>query len=120
MAVAGGRPGIAYVASLQGGPFLIARSPQRFSLYLRVFSVHRGWLSSPIRVSRIPGNRHGWPGDTIGISALPGQRVMLSWGIPGSIATGQIWATQVQHAARGFPPTQQQSSASGSLTVASR
>jgi len=112
MAVAGGRPGIAYVASLKGGPFLTARSPRRFSLYLRVFSVHRGWLSSPIRVSRTYGNRHGWPGDTIGISVLPGHRVMLSWGIPGSIATGQIWATQVQHAARGFLPTQQQSRAS--------
>ena len=112
MAVAGGRPGIAYVASLKGGPFLIARSPRRFSLHLRVFSVHRGWLSSPIRVSRTYGNRHGWPGDTIGISVLPGQRVMLSWGIPSSIATGQIWATQVQHAARGFLPRQQQSRAS--------
>ncbi len=112
MAVAGGRPGIAYVASLRGGPVFVARSPRRFSLYLRVFSVHRGWLSSPIRVSRAYGNRHGWPGDTIGISVLPGQRVMLSWGIPGSATTGQIWATQVQHAARGFLPRQQQSRAS--------
>jgi len=98
MAVASGRPGIAYVGYLKGGPAFVSRSPRRFSLYLRVFSVRRGWLSSPIRVSRTYGNRHGWPGDTIGISALPGRRVMLSWGIPSSPAAGQIWAAQVRHA----------------------
>jgi hypothetical protein len=62
MAVASGRPGIAYVGYLKGGPVFVSRSPRRFSLYLRVFSVRRGWLSSPIRVSRKYGNRNGWPG----------------------------------------------------------
>jgi hypothetical protein len=98
MAVAGGRPGIAYVGYLKGGPVFVSRSPRRFSLYLRVFSVRRGWLSSPIRVSRKYGNRNGWPGDTIGISVMPGRRVMLSWGIPSSRTAGQIWAAPVQHA----------------------
>jgi len=98
MAVAGGRPGIAYVGYLKGGPFFVARSPRRFSIYLRVFSVRRGWLSSPIRVSRKYGNRNGWPGDTIGISVMPGRRVMLSWGNPSSATAGQIWATPVRHA----------------------
>ena len=98
MAVAGGRPGIAYVGYLKGGPVFISPSPRRFSLYLRVFSVRRGWLSSPIRVSRKHGNRNGWPGDTIGISVMPGRRVMLSWGVPSSRIAGQIWAAPVRHA----------------------
>jgi hypothetical protein len=98
MAVAGGRPGIAYVGYLKGGPVFVSRSPRRFSLYLRVFSVRRGWLSAPIRVSRTYGNRNGWPGDTFGISVMPGRRVMLSWGIPRSATAGQIWAAPVRHA----------------------
>jgi len=98
MAVAGGRPGIAYVA------WLSDNSPRGFAQYLRPFSICTGWLSAPVRVSRMFGNPKGWPGDTIGISLLPGapssaERVMLSWGsaVRGP-ASGQIWAAQVRHA----------------------
>lgn len=82
--VAGGWPGIGYVS------WLTDSSPRGYTLYLRPFSIHRGWLSAPIRVSRDFGNPAVWPGDTIGISVLrgtspgaspdAGQRVALSWG----------------------------------------
>jgi hypothetical protein len=98
MAVAGGRPGIVYVGWLTGGPFFGVPSPRRFSQYLRVFSVRRGWLSAPILVSHRSGNGHVWPGDTIGISLLPGRRVMLSWGSAVGGRTAQIWAREVPHA----------------------
>ena len=97
MAVAGGRPGIAYVGWLTGGPFFGVPSPRPFSQYLRVFSVRRGWLSAPIRVSLRSGNGRVWPGDTIGISLLPGRRVMLSWGSAVGGRVSQIWARQVRH-----------------------
>lgn len=97
MAVIGGRPGIAYVGWLVGGPYFMP--PEKpFSLYLRVFSVRRGWITAPIRVSHRSGNGHVWPGDTIGISLLPAQRVMLSWGSAIGSTTSQIWARQVRSA----------------------
>jgi hypothetical protein len=98
MAVTGGRPGIAYVAWLAGGP-LFGPPPRPFTQYLRVFSVREGWLTAPIRVSRESGNRKVWPGDTIGVTVLhPGParpRVMVSWGgaVGGKIS--QIWAAKV-------------------------
>jgi hypothetical protein len=99
MAVTSGPPGVAYVGWLTGGPFS-ARSAQRFSQYLRVFSVRRGWLSAPIRVSRRSGNGHVWPGDTIGISLLPThghapQKVQLSWGSAVSGPNSQIFAATI-------------------------
>lgn len=96
MAVIGGKPGIAYLGWLTGGPFF-DRSALSFSQYLRVFSIRCGWLSAPIRVSGRPGNGHVWPGDTIGISLLPGWRVMLSWGSAVGGTTSQIWARQMRH-----------------------
>jgi hypothetical protein len=103
MAVMGGPAGTAYVG------WLSDNTPQGYAAYLRPFSVRRGWLSAPVRVSRQFGNRNVWPGDTIGISlpprarhARPGRRsqqVMLSWG--SSVSQGssvpppylsQIWA----------------------------
>jgi hypothetical protein len=93
MAVAGGRPGTAYVG------WLSDNSPRGFAQYLRPFSVRRGWLSAPVRVSRNFGNRNIWPGDTIGISVLPRghgrPRVMVSWGSAVSRQTSQIWAASV-------------------------
>ena len=93
MAVAGGRPGIAYLG------WLSLNTRHGFAQYLRPFSVHRGWLSAPVRVSRKFGNRHIWPGDTIGISVLTrghgGPRVMLSWASAISQQTSQIWAASV-------------------------
>jgi hypothetical protein len=81
--VAGGRPGVAYVG------WLADNSPGGYALYLRPFSIARGWLSGPVRVSREFGKRSVWPGDTFGISLEPAmhqgplggwQRVVVSWG----------------------------------------
>jgi len=82
--VAGGRRGIAYVG------WLADNSRHGYSLYLREFSIRKGWLSRVIRVSgRVYGNRAVWPGDTFGISTEPPitagpeagmQRVVVSWG----------------------------------------
>jgi hypothetical protein len=85
--VAGGRPGIAYVG------WLADNSPHGYAQYLRVFSIRRGWLTPPIRVSRRFGRKPVWPGDTFGIAVLrrPGNaaaapagagahRVSLTWG----------------------------------------
>jgi hypothetical protein len=99
MAVTSGPPGIAYVGWLTGGP-LFTHSARRFSQYLRVFSVRRGWLSAPIRVSRQFGERNVWPGDTIGISLLPThghapQKVQLSWGSAVSGPDSQIFTATV-------------------------
>jgi len=93
MAVAGGRPGTAYVG------WLSDNSRRGFAQYVRPFSVRRGWLSAPVRVSRKSGARAVWPGDTIGISVLPRghgrPRVMVSWGSAVSRQTSQIWAASV-------------------------
>lgn len=72
--VAGGAPGIAYVGWLSDS------DPAGYAQYLRAFSITRGWLSAPIRVSHQFGDPSVWPGDTFGISTpVPGQ-VVLSWG----------------------------------------
>jgi hypothetical protein len=76
--VAGGRPGIAYVA------WQTDASPRGYATYLRAYSLTRGWLTPAIRVSGPCGNARIWPGDTFGISTLPAgapaARVALSWG----------------------------------------
>ncbi len=81
--VAGGSDGIAYVG------WLADNSQQGYALYLREFSIRRGWLSPIVRVSRQWGNKTIWPGDTFGISVESGARtgplagrprVVVSWG----------------------------------------
>jgi len=81
--VAGGSPGLAYVG------WLADNSPQGYALYLRSFSISKGWLSAPIRISRTYGNPAIWPGDTFGISTEPAAptgpqagwpRIVVSWG----------------------------------------
>ncbi len=76
--VTGGPSGIAYVG------WLADNSPSGYAQYLRPFSIRRGWLTRPVRVSRQFGNKLVWPGDTFGLSTLPGRpdlrRVVLSWG----------------------------------------
>jgi hypothetical protein len=81
--VAGGSDGIAYVG------WLADNSQQGYALYLREFSISRGWLSPIVRVSRQWGNKTVWPGDTFGISVESGARtgplagrprVVVSWG----------------------------------------
>jgi hypothetical protein len=83
--VAGGTAGVAYVG------WLADNSRRGYALYLRPFSIHRGWLAPAVRVSRTFGNATIWPGDTFGISVRPGPRflppgpaglarVVVSWG----------------------------------------
>jgi hypothetical protein len=81
--VAGGRRGVAYVG------WLADNTHAGYALYLREFSIRRGWLSPIVRVSRQWGNKAIWPGDTFGISVEPGARigplagrprVVVSWG----------------------------------------
>ena len=81
--VVGGRAGVAYVG------WLADSSSRGYALYLRPFSIARGWLSGPVRVSRQFGKRSVWPGDTFGISMEPmahgspragWPRVVVSWG----------------------------------------
>ncbi|HET7174011.1 MAG TPA: sialidase family protein [Nocardioidaceae bacterium] len=109
LAVAGaGRHG-AYVS------WLTDASPRGYALWARRFSLHRGWVGRPVRVSSRYGDPKVWPGDTIGVAALPGgtggksrQSVILSWGsalagepqrcygIPAVHPCGEIWSSIVR------------------------
>ena len=81
---AGGSPGIAYVG------WLADNAAGGYAQYLRAFSITRGWLSAPVRVSNQFGDRSVWPGDTFGITTLPTPRsadgeqdgglLVVSWG----------------------------------------
>ena len=55
-------------------------NPQGYALYVRAFSVIRGWLSDPVQVSNAFGNPSVWPGDTFGISAQSADNLVVSWG----------------------------------------
>ncbi len=90
MEVAGGGAGIAYVGWLSNS------NPLGYALYLRAFSVTRGWLSGPVQVSTQFGDSSVWPGDTFGISSLAANRLVLSWGsaVPTSGKKSQIFAAQ--------------------------
>jgi hypothetical protein len=103
--VAGGRPGTAYAG------WLADSSPRGYALYLRPFSIAKGWLSGPVRVSRAFGNRKVWPGDTFGISTLPatdalsrqgGQRLVVSWG--SAVGTQPHPRSAIFSAVAAFPP----------------
>jgi hypothetical protein len=102
--VAGTRRDVAYVG------WLADNSPGGYALYLRGFSIGRGWLSPPIQVSRSYGNRSVWPGDTFGISIEPGpragwQRVVLSWGSAvGNVVAGRKPDSQDRVAVVMVPP----------------
>jgi hypothetical protein len=100
--VADGRRGVAYVG------WLADNSPSGYALYLRQFSITRGWLTPPIQVSQSYGDASIWPGDTFGISTEPGldagpqagwPRVVVSWGsavgVAGLAAVSQDRATVV-------------------------
>ncbi len=95
MEVAGGSAGIAYVSYLTD-------ASGAYQLYLRPYSITKGWLTSPILVSPKSGDATVWPGDTTGISTLSdaehgthGDRevthVVVSWGsATGASPTSQI------------------------------
>lgn len=91
MQVAGGPPGIAYAA------WLTVKRHHGYAEYLRTFSIARGWLSKPRRISRRFGATNVWPGDTFGISTLSPTRLMLSWGsaIHGTAGNSEIFVTRV-------------------------
>jgi hypothetical protein len=72
--VQGGPGGIAYVAWLSDS------DPLGYALYLRTYSIAKGWLSSPVRVSPEFGDPSIWPGDTFGIDLLTPTELALSWG----------------------------------------
>lgn len=90
MEVAGGAAGIAYVGWLSNS------DSRGYALYLRAFSITRGWLSDPLQIQQF-GDPNVWPGDTFGISTLSPTQVVLSWG--SAVATvskkSDIWATTV-------------------------
>jgi len=73
---AGGPAGVAYVAWQTSAP------AAGYTIYLRPFSITKGWLSPAITVSTARGNPAIWPGDTFGITKLPGNgtRISLTWG----------------------------------------
>ncbi len=72
--VAGGANGIAYVAWLSDS------DSQGYAMYLRTFSITKGWLTPPVRISKGFGNSGVWPGDTFGISTRSPNSLVLSWG----------------------------------------
>ena len=89
--VVGGRGGVVYVGWLSDS------NPLGYAVYLRAFSIDRGWLSAPIQVSRAFGSKVVWPGDTFGIATSSPDRVIVSWGsaTPGSGKKSHIFATSV-------------------------
>ena len=72
--VAGAANGIAYVAWLSDS------DPRGYAVYLRTFSITKGWLTPPVRISKGFGSSSLWPGDTFGISTRNPSRLILSWG----------------------------------------
>ncbi len=74
MEVTGGGSGIAYVSWLSDS------NPAGYALFLRTFSVTRGWLSGPVQISTHYGSSAVWPGDTTGLSTLSPTDVVASWG----------------------------------------
>jgi hypothetical protein len=74
MEVTGGGSGIAYVSWLSDS------NPAGYALYLRAFSIARGWLSGPAQISAGYGSSAVWPGDTTGLSALSPTDIVASWG----------------------------------------
>jgi hypothetical protein len=74
MEVTGGGSGTAYVT------WLSDNNPAGYALFLRAFSVTRGWLSGPSQITAGYGSSAVWPGDTTGLSALSPTDVVASWG----------------------------------------
>ena len=74
MEVTGAGRGTAYLS------WLTDSNPAGYALYLRAFSIARGWLSGPAQISAGYGSSAVWPGDTTGLSALSPSDVVASWG----------------------------------------
>jgi hypothetical protein len=74
MEVTGAGRGIAYVTWLSDS------NPAGYALFLRAFSITRGWLSAPDQITTDYGNSTVWPGDTTGLSVLSPTDVVAGWG----------------------------------------
>ena len=91
--VVGGSRGIAYVG------WLADNSPHGYALYLRPFSITKGWMSRPIQVSGTTfGNANIWPGDNFGISLeikpfVTGQNPTATGALPPSVIVS--WGSAV-------------------------
>jgi hypothetical protein len=91
MEAAGAGAGVAYVGWLSNS------DPCGYAAYVRAFSITRGWLSEPLRVSAEFGDPSVWPGDTFGISTVAANDLVLSWGSasPTSGKKSDIFAANV-------------------------
>ena len=89
--VTGGPAGIAYAG------WLTSSDPRGYTLFLRTFSIKRGWLSAPVQVPVEFGDTSVWPGDTFGITTVAPGLVGLAWGsaVPSTGKKAQIFATTV-------------------------
>jgi hypothetical protein len=74
MEVTGAGSGIAYVSWLSDS------NPAGYALFLRAFSITRGWLSAPGQITTDYGSSAVWPGDTTGLSVLSPADVVAGWG----------------------------------------
>jgi hypothetical protein len=88
--VVGGANGIAYVAWLSDS------DSRGYALYLRTFSITKGWLTPPVRISKGFGASSVWPGDTFGISIRNSNNLVLSWGSAISNGEADIYAVPVK------------------------
>lgn len=83
--------------------WLTNSSPLGYELYLRPFSIRRGWLAPAVLASRGTYGPGAWPGDTFGMvdlqpNAEPGQEcVAVTWGggvmRPLGVQQGDMFAT---------------------------
>jgi hypothetical protein len=96
MQVTGGGAGTAYVSIFSSA------DPRGYADAIRTFSVARGWLSAPVRVSPEFGDTSVWPGDTFGISTLSPGHLVVSWGsdTPTTAKKSEIFAAPVSIAPR--------------------
>ena len=98
MEVAGSGAGVAYVSWLPNS------NPAGYAEYLRAFSISRGWISPPARISARYGSTAVWPGDTTGLSTLSPGEVVASWGSDYPVVSGkkaEIYAANVAAAPSG-------------------
>ncbi len=73
--VVGAGKGSAYVGWLSDS------GTKGWAEYVRVYSLTRGWLTSPVRVSgALFGDPAVWPGDTFGLATLSSAEPIVSWG----------------------------------------
>jgi hypothetical protein len=92
MEVTGGGTGIAYVSWLSDA------NPAGYALYLRTYSITKGWLSGPAQISADYGSSAVWPGDTTGLSTLSPADIVASWGSDYPATSGkqaEIYAANV-------------------------